>query len=91
MTIFHSIIKSLRNIAQTHTRSSIKSIVEYCTYVPCFLLLVCGKIDNCLHRDCGDNNEDLICVWCEGEIAEMPYWKAYNGALDGRKSCKSKR
>ncbi|CAG2215825.1 unnamed protein product [Mytilus edulis] len=42
-------------------------------------LLVCGKIDNCLHRNCTDDNQDLICVWCDGEIADRPYWKAYTG------------
>ncbi|XP_071123054.1 uncharacterized protein [Mytilus edulis] len=50
-------------------------------------LLVCGKIDNCLHRNCTDDNKDLTCVWCDGEIADRPYWKAYTGGLD-RISCK---
>ncbi|XP_052067298.1 uncharacterized protein LOC127706680 [Mytilus californianus] len=48
---------------------------------------MCGKIDNCLHRRCTDNNQNLLCVWCDGEIAERPYWKAYTGEVDSRKSC----
>ncbi|XP_076113973.1 uncharacterized protein LOC143082259 [Mytilus galloprovincialis] len=48
---------------------------------------MCGKIDKCLYRKCTDNNQNLICAWCEGEIADRPYWKAYTGDVDSRKSC----
>lgn len=50
---------------------------------------VCGDVPHCNHTRCEDNNENLICAWCDGEIQECKYWTAYAGYLDERKSCQS--
>jgi len=55
----------------------------------CDILSVCGKIPHCNHRRCKDNNEDLRCMWCDGEIKDSKYWTAYAGHLDDRLSCQS--
>ena len=71
--------------------------LQFIFIIPCTCMhsvliykLVCGKITNCNHRDCTDNNNNLVCSWCDGEVAERQYWRAYTGHLDSRKSCQSK-
>ncbi|XP_060084880.1 uncharacterized protein LOC132564227 [Ylistrum balloti] len=48
---------------------------------------ICPKIDHCLHRKC-TSPWDNICAYCDGEIREEQYWRAYTSATDGKKSCK---
>jgi hypothetical protein len=68
-------------------KSNIKIIERGNTIVT--FVSVCGDIPHCNHRRCGDKNENLICVWCDGEILDHKYWTAYAGYLDERKSCQS--
>ncbi|XP_055997828.1 uncharacterized protein LOC125647098 [Ostrea edulis] len=47
---------------------------------------ICPKIDHCNHRRCtgpGDN----ICVYCDGEVAERDYYRAYTPVPSSKKKC----
>ena len=39
-------------------------------------LPVCPKISHCLHRKC-TNIYDNHCEYCDGEIIDKRYWRAY--------------
>ncbi|XP_076085327.1 uncharacterized protein LOC143056126 [Mytilus galloprovincialis] len=45
---------------------------------------VCGTIAHCNHRRCETSN-DHHCVWCEGEIIDKQYWRAYIKSPNKRK------
>ncbi|CAC5401970.1 unnamed protein product [Mytilus coruscus] len=52
----------------------------YCT--------ICPKIDNCNHRRC-NSTQDNYCEWCQYEIVDKPYWRAYTRHKDGQmKECR---
>ncbi|XP_033751511.1 uncharacterized protein LOC117335548 [Pecten maximus] len=48
---------------------------------------ICPKIDHCLHRKC-TSPWDNLCAYCDGEILEQQYWRAYTPDTDGGRSCK---
>lgn len=59
-------------------------------YCQCFLVSVCPPIDHCNARRCtapGDN----ICVYCDGEVAEQDYYRAYTPVPSGKTKCESKK
>ncbi|VDI15141.1 Hypothetical predicted protein [Mytilus galloprovincialis] len=51
---------------------------------------ICPWIANCNHRRCS-NAEDNYCEWCQYEIVDKQYWRAYTRHKDGHmKECRSK-
>ena len=55
-----------------------------------FYFSVCPGITNCNYRKC-DSPSDNYCEWCQYEIVDKPYWRAYTRHKDGRKKeCRSK-
>ncbi|KAJ8299760.1 hypothetical protein KUTeg_023820 [Tegillarca granosa] len=48
---------------------------------------ICPKIDHCLHRRC-NSTSDNICMYCDGEIKDKDFWRAYTPHYDNRKSCR---
>ena len=53
-------------------------------------IAVCPQIANCNHRRCS-NPADNYCEWCQYEIVDKQYWRAYTRHKDGHmKECRSK-
>ncbi|XP_078334035.1 uncharacterized protein LOC111124258 [Crassostrea virginica] len=47
---------------------------------------ICPKIDRCNHRRCTSTG-DNICVYCDGEVAELKYHRAYTPVPSSKKKC----
>ena len=54
-----------------------------------FSFSVCPKIDHCNHRRCTSTG-DNICVYCDGEVAELKYHRAYTPVPSNNKKCERK-
>ncbi|XP_071153805.1 uncharacterized protein [Mytilus edulis] len=60
-------------------------------YVDAAQCTICPQIANCNHRRCS-NPGDNYCEWCQYEIVDKQYWRAYTRHKDGhmkecRKTC----
>lgn len=58
-------------------------------YCQCFLVSVCPPIDRCNARRC-TAPVDNICVYCDGEVAEKDYYRAYTPVPSGKTKCERK-
>nr|XP_034314147.1 uncharacterized protein LOC105348718 isoform X1 [Crassostrea gigas] len=47
---------------------------------------ICPPIDHCNHRRCSSTS-DNICVFCDGEVAEKEYYRAYTPIPSGKTKC----
>lgn len=54
-----------------------------------FPVTVCPPIDHCNHRRCSSTS-DNICVFCDGEVAEKEYYRAYTPIPSGKAKCERK-